>query len=943
MKREPGMAYNISTLNKVFAVLSVLFLLTVIWVVLDDYIRPWKAVQIKAMDVEKQVIAKKVKELEGSIDATKVNEALAKVAAAEKVVEANAAEIRKVQDKIADVQKRIYVQNMYNGVQGSQAAEWQFKYEHALVAKHLEEAKKYKKTFDEYKKNEMAGKDQLKAFNAEEASYAAELKKLESARIDAEKELKGLTGDKDRLQAALVSTEKSPLWLLRNAPFIDFLDPTIKIRQFVITNATNDMYFQQIPKIDRCTTCHVFIDKPGYEDQTNPYKTHPKVDTLAVGINSAHPIKDFGCTSCHGGVGDRVNDFNSPAHIPQNETQKKDWIAKYHWHEPHKIAQPMLPLQYTEGMCLKCHQGVERIPLADNLNKGRQLTEQYGCYGCHKIEGWQHLDKPGPSLVKITAKTNIEWMKNWIWSPHSFNPKSKMPAFFMQANNSAPEFMAKNEAEVNAMATYLVHKAKPYKPFTTFKGGNADKGKELIETVGCVGCHMVEGIDEKWNNVGNRKGTYLTGTGSKVDADWLVSWLKKPDHYDPTSVMPSFRLTDQEANDITAYLMNLKNTAFAGLKFPELNKKLRDEILVEDYFSAFETLDVAKAKLTAMSDEERTLELGRRSIGKYGCYSCHDIDGFSNDLPPIGPELTKVGSKPVEQFGFGQQRHVPHSRHGWITQHLKQPSIWDLGVPKPFKDLNRMPNFYLKDWEIEAITVNLLGQVGDKVPLAGMKRLDANEKLAEIGKKIVNKYNCQGCHQIDGNGGELSKAFDDQNAGPPWLVKEGHRVQTEWFNNFLQNVHTIRPYVKIRMPSFNFSNGELNHIVTYFQADANQPTFENLAKVEWEPGEREAAQRIWNELACTSCHTIGFTNDEAQAPALKNAKMRLRPSWIELWLTDPTAIMPYTSMPNFWEGGTATLVEGVLDNDPKRQIKAMVKWIQEMGNNTYPTPLPKNQ
>jgi hypothetical protein len=48
-------------------------------------------------------------------------------------------------------------------------------------------------------------------------------------------------------------------------------------------------------------------------------------------------------------------------------------------------------------------------------------------------------------------------------------------------------------------------------------------------------------------------------------------------------------------------------------------------------------------------------------------------------------------------------------------------------------------------------------------------------------------------------------------------------------------------------------------------------------------------------------------------------------------------------MPNFWEGGTATLVEGVLDNDPKRQIKAMVKWVQEMGNNTYPTPLPKNQ
>lgn len=942
MKREPGMAYNISTLNKVFAVLSVLLLLTVIWVVLDDYIRPWKAVQVKAMEIEQQVINAKIKQVEGTIDSKKLEEALAQIKLAEKDVAKQEDALRKIQEKRDEAQKKIYVQNMYNGVQGSQAAAWQFKYEHAMIEKKLDQAKKYKKIFDDYKAKEIAGKDKLKGLNAEVEKLAQETQKIEASKIAAEKALKALVGDKERLQQALSSTEKTPIWLLRNSPFIDFLDPTIKIRQYVITNATNDMYFQQIPKIDRCTTCHVFIDKPGYEDQQNPYKTHPKVDTLAVGVNSAHPVKDFGCTSCHGGVGDRVNDFNSPSHIPQNEKQKKEWIAKYHWHEPHKVPQPMLPLQYTEGMCIKCHQGVERIPMADKLNKSRSLIEQYGCYGCHKIEGWQHLEKPGPSLEKITAKTNPEWMKNWIWSPHSFNPKSKMPAFFMQANNSAPEFMKKNQAEVNAMVSYLVKSAKPYQPFTSYRGGSPEKGKELIETVGCVGCHMVEGIDEKWNAVGARKGTYLTGTGSKVNPDWLVSWLKKPNHYQADTVMPSFRLTDQEANDIASYLLSLKNEPFAGLKFPELDRELRDEILVQDYFSAFDTLEVAQAKLDKMSDEERTLELGRRSIGKYGCYSCHNINGFGEDLPPIGPELTKVGSKPVEQFGFGQQKQVPHTRQGWLAQHLKQPSIWDLGVPKPFKDLNRMPNFYLKDWEIESIMVNLLGQVSDKVPLAGQKRLDQNEKFAEIGKKIVNKYNCQGCHNIDGNGGELSKAFDDQNAGPPWLAKEGHRVQSEWLNNFLQNVHVIRPYVKVRMPSFNFSNDELNHIVTYFQADSQQPTFENLGDVSWEPGEREAAQRIWNELACTTCHTIGFTNDEAQAPALKNAKMRLRPSWIEKWLTDPTAIMPYTSMPNFWEGGTIAPVEGVLDNDPTRQIRAMRKWVQEMGNNSYPAPLPKN-
>src|SRR5690606_14912844 len=151
---------------------------------------------------------------------------------------------------------------------------------------------------------------------------------------------------------------------------------------------------------------------------------------------------------------------------------------------------------------------------------------------------------------------------------------------------------------------------------------------------------------------GARKGTYLTGTGSKVNPDWLVSWLKKPSHYQEDTVMSSFRLTDTESNDIASYLLSLKNEQSVSLEFREFNEQIRDEILVQDYFSAFETIAAAKEKLSTLSNEERTLELGKRSINKYGCYSCHNIVGFDGDLPQIGPELTKEGSKPVEQFGF---------------------------------------------------------------------------------------------------------------------------------------------------------------------------------------------------------------------------------------------------------------------------------------------------
>lgn len=946
MKREPGMAYDTKVLNKIFAVISVVFLLVVIWMVFDDYIRPWKAVQVKALDIEKQKIQEKIKEIDGSIDGNKLKELKAQIESAEKEIEGHKDQIEKINEKIAEVQRKIYVQNMDNGVFGSQAAAHQFKLEHAMIEGHKDHAKHEKEIFDDYKAKEVAGKNALKGLQAEEAGYNEELKAINAKKTEAEREIKALTGSKDLMLQAMAGTEKNPVWALRNAPFIDYLDPTIKIRQYVIKNATNDFYFQQVPKIDRCTTCHVFIDKPGYEDQQNPYKTHPKVDSLAVGVNSAHPIKDFGCTSCHGGVGDRVNDFNSPAHIPQNHAQMKEWKEKYHWHEPHKIPQPMVPLQHVEGMCMKCHKDQERIPMADKLNSGKQIMENYGCYACHKIEGWQHLEKPGPALVKVTSKVKSkEWIKNWIWSPFSFNPKSRMPHFFNQPNNDSPEFKKKNYAEVNAMAEYIINTSKEYKPFKKFAGGNAEAGKATIETIGCVGCHQIQGIDPKWNAVGQKKGPYLINLGSKVDPDWLVSWLKQPNHYDPTTIMPSFRLTDTEANNIAAFLLQSKNPQFEQLTFPEFDKKVRDEILVTDYFSAFETIKAAQAKLEKMTDAERTRELGRRSINKYGCYSCHNIAGFEGDLPQIGPELTKEGSKPVEQFGFGQQKHVPHTRQGWLTQHLKNPRIWDVGVPKPFKDLNKMPNFYLSDKEVESMVGVLLGLVSDKMPLSGMKNLSAGEKQYYEGMKVANKYNCYGCHAIDGIGGAMSKAYEDQNQGPPYLTKEGMRVQTQWLYDFLRNPHPIRTYLNVRMPTFPFSNEDINKVVMGFQGGSNQPTYEGDIKVEWEPGEKEAAQRIWNELACTSCHTLGFTNEPPQAPNLHYAKGRLRAVWMDAWIANPQAFLPYTTMPAFWDDGNGKLipaVEGVLDNDPKRQIQAVRKLVQEFGYSNQPTPFARN-
>lgn len=926
-KQEPGMAYDMSKLNKIFAFLSIGLLITTFWVFLDDYIRPWKAVQLEAMQIRKQKLQEKVEEANKAIDQQKLEELEKQLAEGQEKVVERQEQITKIEAEIKLIDRDIKEETITNGRLNSQVSATTFKYDVANSHGDPNTAK-ILKTLHQFKEQFEASRDRMKQLESEMKAKSNELVMLREEVLAAQKGIDELTMTRDLLKGSLDRTNITPIFAVRNAPFLDFLDPTLKIQQLVINNVTDDRYFVQVPKVDRCITCHTFIDQEGYEDQPNPHKTHPNLD-LMVSTDSKHPMKEFGCTTCHGGEGHRVNDFNAAAHIPQNDEQKAEWIEKYNWHEPHKIPQPMFKLQHTEASCVKCHTGVEHLPGADKLNQGWEKIEEYGCYACHKIEGWEHKRTPGPSLTKLPAKVDKEFFKNWVWSPKGFNAHAKMPSFFDQSNNSEPEFMEKNIAEVNAMAEYIWEKAEGYKPFAKYIGGNKDKGKELIKDVGCMGCHGVEGWDAESKKVSAYAGPYLTGTGSKVKSpDWLVSWLIKPDHYQEDTIMPSLRLTEREANDIAAYLLSLRNKKFDALKFEPMNGELRDELLVE-YFAAFDTLEVSKQKVEEMSDRERTLELGYRSIGKYGCYSCHNIEGFDGRAG-IGPELTNEGSKPLTQFGFNQQHgKVEHSRDGWIKAHLLNPRRWDEGLDKPFKDLTRMPNYYMTDKEAEVITLAILGQVSDQIPLKGVKRYSAEEKLANEGMKVVNRYSCVGCHQVDGWGGKILNMYDDPNEGPPQLNAQGFRVQSDWFYHFLDNVQPIRPWLKVRMPSFNLTAKEKNAIVTGFQAKAKQETFVETNKVEWEPGERAAALKLFDALACVSCHTGGFNNDPASAPNLHKALPRLRPDWIEAWLRAPTKFIPTTPMPSFWEGGESLEPE-ILGGDVDKQIKALVKYVIEL-------------
>ena len=89
---------------------------------------------------------------------------------------------------------------------------------------------------------------------------------------------------------------------------------------------------------------------------------------------------------------------------------------------------------------------------------------------------------------------------------------------------------------------------------------------------------------------------------------------------------------------------------------------------------------------------------------------------------------------------------------------------------------------------------------------------------------MVKKYNCMGCHQFYPGQRTilmgLNQYKDAQDQLPPKLLTEGARVSPEWLRTFLSNPALsesdtnrdgVRPYLKVRMPTFSFSDNELSN------------------------------------------------------------------------------------------------------------------------------------
>jgi len=923
----------------------------------DDYAREWKNYQRRFQVIEQEVTQRQLADTRATIDQQQLSQLEQQRGAAEQTLAGQREQVDGLGVDLAAVQVELDLATQEFRFARSIFDTRRWEYEEAV--QHGGESSREQVAMEEAEARIAETDDAVESLTIESDRIQGELDALQQDLIAAETGIASMTREINRLVDRLDSLRFGFAWMVRNAPMFDALNPSLRIRQAVMNDLTLDLNFAQAPRVDRCQSCHLGAVSDAYADQSQPFATHPRLD-LYVADTSVHPVAEYGCTVCHQGKG-RATSFFSAVHTPANESEAHRWEEELGWSHIELWEWPMRPVAETEASCLKCHIGDTWMPDAPTLEYGLGIIEKVGCYGCHQIDRFDDARRPGPSLEHVGVKTTPAWAYNWVIDPKSFRPNTPMPQFFGVANNDDEYWTNRNAVEADAIIAYIFDASTDVE-LQSPSSGDATRGAEIVNEVGCLGCHIVDEpgsadfpADERRFTGYRQQGPNLWGVGSKVNADWLYTWVNDPRHYWADTVMPDLRLTSSEAADVTAFLLGLTRAGWDNPTIPAVDTQLRDEVVLE-YLKNTRTSPDAAAELAAMGDEEKRQYLGNELIGRYGCYGCHAIDGFL-DRGRIGTSLSDWGSKATAQIDFGYL-DIDHSRDAFLRAKLDAPRSVDDGKIKLPQEKARMPNFGFTPEEVEAVSIAILGYTDEEIPDVKKPANTPRKVAAEAGRTIIDDYNCRACHIIEGRGGaiqapivSLAVAAGEDAAvaaayAPPNLNTQGAKTQPTWLYRFLNEPTPIRPWLEVRMPTFGFNDEQLNALTAYFSAvdDASYPFDEKFTVSHEYPRElvRAGDTLASGQLQCFMCHVQGGVNPsgtpDSWAPDLAMAAERLRYEWVQDWIINPQAIFPGTKMPQYYtwdldDPSFYTAPDGspVMDANTRAQIEALAAYIMSIG------------
>ena len=981
-------------LRGIFFLSSVVLVVLTYWMLFDEARprRPWKDYQIQFNQLEYRMVQDDLKAAQGAL------------AAREAEIRALEAELQRAEAAAADAETTALLkQKAARERELAPIAETVAFTKAALDEAHYYEEKalfegggnRESPAYKTAKEDAEAVEKRLKAVQPKEEQLAQEIEALEQKLLKKNEAAQKVRDKLAELRAPALNLQRRLEGIKARIP---------EIQQVIIEGLDLNEFRQPTLRVDRCMTCHVGAGRAGFEKEKlekygvprhlqKVFMSHPYREVLV----GKHATAQFGCSSCHQGQPPalEVEEAHStvlppakPARPPAAGAGKAEAAAGHeakkeegkpsaggHGDEKHFYWERSLLLgEMVQASCRRCHADQEVVPLAPVYSQGRALVADLGCFGCHSIRGFEKAERVGPELIKVRNKIDPSWLVRWIQNPKAYLPHTKMPVF----KNGPGEKDLFTDREATGIAAYLLRNSQEDPDQRgSYKGGSAEKGQALVKSVGCLGCHVIQGLeppataaapaapqpqppapgqdagaarpaetgkpatdpagkpeegkaveapatpprDEKAEAQariaamvavkpspapGHFFGPDLSRIASKVTADWLFRWIQNPKRYSQKTNMPNLRLDPEDAGHITAYLMTLGRKA----DLPGLAVNLRDESLVKE---------------------------GERLIRKRGCSGCHAIQGFET-ADRIAPDLTGYGAKRLLELFFGEAIHVKQTWDDFTINKLLNPQVYQTARVEQI-----MPNFGLSAEQARALRVFLKAQNDDRATRAMTRVLGERDLEIQEGRRLVRKYNCDGCHRLEGQGGSIAAHYEQINLAPPPLVdgnlQQGEKVQSTWLYEWLARPTSVRPWLKVRMPTFGFTIEEATSFARYFGALANVRLPYEFVRAEDIPRDfLESGRKLMSKdyFDCFSCHVQGDKNPEGPpegwAPDLALARFRLRPVWIEKWLRDPQKIQPGTKMPAFFsdtEGIPDDILKDPKDPDKKKQLDRQIRALRD--------------
>ena len=184
------------------------------------------------------------------------------------------------------------------------------------------------------------------------------------------------------------------------------------------------------------------------------------------------------------------------------------------------------------------------------------LMQDLRCQSCHTING--NGGDMAPDLTWEGSAVQRAWLLDFMRNPNTLRPAliRRMPKFNLSEDENkiiSDYILAAYQApgfDSRALDTHALN------------ADAAARGKELFYSkYVCQSCHIADYKNDK-----GYVGPSLAGMGNRLTPIWVYKWLKNPQALMPGTEMPNPNLNDNEARDLTAFLMTLKARESGGKK-----------------------------------------------------------------------------------------------------------------------------------------------------------------------------------------------------------------------------------------------------------------------------------------------------------------------------------------------------------------------------------------